>query len=270
MADPKHQRPTLTLRPDAHFCHHGLFQRRRHADRCGAIGALPSSRSIEATFDLEYIVVDGGSTDGTLDILAPFRDRIATLISEPDRGLYDAMNKGIRAATGDVVAILNADDVYASTDVLARVAHAFTASSTDAVYGDLNYVAADNLSRVTRRWRSGTYSPGAFRRGWMPPHPALFVRRLLHALGHVQPLPALGRRLRAHASVHPPAWHDADIPARDARVDAGRRGQQRVLQTPRPRPSRGLESVAHERLPSSLFTMLAKPLRKLPQFLSRA
>ena len=76
--------------------------------------------SIEAPFDLEYIVVDGGSTDGTLDILAPFRDRIATLISEPDRGLYDAMNKGIHAATGDVVAILNADDVYASTNVLAR------------------------------------------------------------------------------------------------------------------------------------------------------
>ena len=80
------------------------------------------------------------------------------------------MNKGIRAATGDVVAILNADDVYASTDVLARVAHAFTATGTDAVYGDLNYVAADNLLRVTRRWRSGAYSPGAFRRGWMPPH----------------------------------------------------------------------------------------------------
>ena len=87
------------------------------------------------------------------------------------------MNKGVRAATGDIVAILNADDVYASTDVLAQVARAFTASGTDAVYGDLNYVAADDLSRVTRRWRSGAYSPGAFRRGWMPPHPALFVRR---------------------------------------------------------------------------------------------
>ena len=107
---------------------------------------LSQAPSPEAPFDLEYIVVDGGSTDGTLDILAPFRDRIATLISEPDRGLYDAMNKGIRAATGDVVAILNADDVYASTDVLDQVARAFTASGTDAVYGDLNYVAADNLS----------------------------------------------------------------------------------------------------------------------------
>ena len=104
--------------------------------------------SPEVPFDLEYIVVDGGSTDGTLDILAPFRDRIASLISEPDRGLYDAMNKGIRAATGDVVAILNADDVYASKNVLAQIAQAFTAYGTDAVYGDLNYVAADNLSLI--------------------------------------------------------------------------------------------------------------------------
>ena len=109
--------------------------------------------SPEASFDLEYIVVDGGSTDGTLDVLAPFRDRIATLISEPDHGLYDAMNKGIRAATGDVVAILNADDVYASTDVLARVADTFRETDAEAVYGDLHYVDAHDLTQVLRRWR---------------------------------------------------------------------------------------------------------------------
>ena len=130
-----------------------------------------------APFELEYIVVDGGSTDGTLDLLARHRNRIATLISEPDNGLYDAMNKGIKAATGDVVAILNADDVYASTDVLARVAATFRDSGVEAVCGDLNYVTADDLSKVTRRWNAGPYTPGAFRRGWMPPHPALFVRR---------------------------------------------------------------------------------------------
>ncbi len=99
-------------------------------------------------FELEYIVVDGGSKDGTLAALEPFRERIATLISEPDRGLYDAMNKGIRAATGDVVAILNADDVYASPHVLSHVLTAFETSGAEAVYGDLHYVAADNLSRV--------------------------------------------------------------------------------------------------------------------------
>ncbi|MEC8802217.1 MAG: glycosyltransferase, partial [Bacteroidota bacterium] len=118
-----------------------------------------------APFELEYIVVDGGSTDGTLDLLARHRNRIATLISEPDNGLYDAMNKGIKAATGDVVAILNADDVYASTDVLARVAATFRDSGVEAVYGDLHYVAAHDLSQVTRRWKAGGYTPGGFRRG---------------------------------------------------------------------------------------------------------
>ena len=138
------------------------------------LGQVPDAK---APFELEYIVVDGGSTDGTLELLAPYRERIATLISEPDQGLYDAMNKGVQAATGDVVAILNADDVYASTDILARVAATFRDSGAEAVYGDLHYVSADDLTQVTRHWSAGAYTPGAFRRGWMPPHPALFVRR---------------------------------------------------------------------------------------------
>ena len=138
------------------------------------LGQVPDAK---APFDLEYIVVDGGSTDGTLELLAPYRERIATLISEPDQGLYDAMNKGVQAATGDVVAILNADDVYASTDVLARVAATFRDSGAEAVYGDLHYVDAEDLGKVTRRWRAGDFSRGAFRRGWMPPHPTLYLRR---------------------------------------------------------------------------------------------
>lgn len=124
-------------------------------------------------FELEYLVVDGASTDGTLAALEPWRDQIARLISEPDRGLYDAMNKGWQAATGDVVAFLNSDDAYADDGVLARVATCF-ATGVDGVYGDLHYVDGE---RVTRNWVSGTYRPGAFRRGWMPPHPTFFARR---------------------------------------------------------------------------------------------
>ena len=138
---------------------------------------LGQTSTPDAPFDLEYIVVDGASTDGTLDVLAPYRDRIATLISEPDRGLYDAMNKGLKAATGDVVAILNADDVYASSTVLAQVLVPSNTPRPRPSTATLNYVAADNLSQVTRRWKAGAFAPGAFRRGWMPPHPALFVRR---------------------------------------------------------------------------------------------
>ena len=124
-------------------------------------------------FELEYIVVDGASTDGTLKAIEPWRKRIARIISEPDEGLYDAMNKGWQAATGDAVAFLNSDDVYADDRVLERVAAAF-AQGVDGVYGDLVYVDGE---RVTRRWVSGTYAPGAFRRGWMPPHPTFFARR---------------------------------------------------------------------------------------------
>ena len=139
---------------------------------------LGQTSTPDAPFDLEYIVVDGASTDGTLDVLAPYRDRIATLISEPDQGLYDAMNKGLRAASGDVVAILNADDVYASNTVLAQVARTFQHSEAEAVYGDLNYVATDNLSQVTRRWKAGAFSPEPFAgAGCRLTPPCLFAAR---------------------------------------------------------------------------------------------
>ena len=138
--------------------------------------------SPEAPFDLEYIVVDGGSTDGTLDILAPFRDRIATLISEPDHGLYDAMNKGIRAATGDVVAILNADDVYASNDVLARVAEPSIPLGRCGLRRPELRCGRRPVSRhsaLARRrlfaWRLPSRLDA--------PHPALFVRRTATRVG---------------------------------------------------------------------------------------
>ena len=225
----------------------------------------------DAPFDLEYIVVDGGSSDSTLEILASFRDRIATLISEPDYGLYDAMNKGIRAATGDVVAILNADDVYASNDVFARIVQAFTASSTDAVYGDLNYVAADDLSRVTRRWRSGACSPGAFRRGWMPPHPALFVRRSCYSRWGMFNL-----SLRSAADyelmlrfIHRHGMTLTYLPETLVLMRAG--GVINASLNHRIRAHReDWKAWRMNGYHASLFTMLAKPLRKLPQFLSRA
>jgi glycosyltransferase involved in cell wall biosynthesis len=129
---------------------------------------------------VEYIVVDGASTDGTLAVARSFGPKIATLISEPDRGIYDAMNKGIAAATGEVVGILNADDEYAHPNVLAHVAEALQTQSADAAYGDLLYVDPRDSSRVIRTWRAGAYRPGAFLYGWMPPHPTFFVRRTVY------------------------------------------------------------------------------------------
>lgn len=133
--------------------------------------------------DVEHIVVDGLSTDGTTEIVRRHGGRVAQLVSERDRGIYDAMNKGLARATGDLVGFLNADDVYADEQVLADIARA-AGGGADAVYGDLEYVRADDLSCVVRRWRSGEYSPGKLRFGWMPPHPSLYVRRsLVPALG---------------------------------------------------------------------------------------
>ena len=132
-------------------------------------------------FDLEYIIVDGASTDGTLAALEPYRDGIAQIISEADRGLYDAMNKGVAAATGDFIGILNADDAYAHDRVLAAVAARLVESGAQALYGDLDYVAEDGSGQVVRRWRSGTMGPRSFLRGWMPPHPTFFLARSVYA-----------------------------------------------------------------------------------------
>ena len=129
---------------------------------------------------LEYIVIDGGSTDGTLDVLRSYGERIARLVSEPDEGIYDAMNKGVSLATGDVVGILNSDDYYADSEVLSTVAAAFEDSDVDCVFGDLDYVDAEDTSRVVRAWRSKPYEPGAFHRGWHPAHPSFFVRRSVY------------------------------------------------------------------------------------------
>lgn len=130
--------------------------------------------------ELEYIVIDGQSSDDTVEILKTYGDRITKLVSEPDHGIYDAMNKGVALATGDVIGILNSDDFYADSSVLAEVVAAFVDESIDCVYGDLDYVDAEDTDRVVRAWRSGEMTPGAFRRGWHPAHPTFFVRRSVY------------------------------------------------------------------------------------------
>jgi len=127
--------------------------------------------------DIEYLVIDGGSQDGTLEQLVPYRHRITTLVSEPDRGLYDAMNKGIALATGDVIGFLHADDQYSDTEIIGRVVKVFGDAAVEASYGDLVYVDAADLQRITRYWSARSYSRSKFYWGWMPPHPTFFVRR---------------------------------------------------------------------------------------------
>jgi glycosyltransferase len=126
--------------------------------------------------NIEHIVVDGGSTDNTVSIVNSF-PHVSAFISEKDGGIYDAMNKGIAMATGDVVGILNSDDIYIDQDVISKVADAFERQSTDTVYGDLEYVDSVNTNRILRKWKSGRFRQDSFKYGWMPPHPTFFVRR---------------------------------------------------------------------------------------------
>ena len=129
--------------------------------------------------DIEHVVIDGASTDGTFVVLKARRDAIAVLVSEQDKGIYDALNKGVERSTGEVIGFLHADDIYADENVLADVAAVFQDPEVQAVYGDLQYVQKQDTNRVVRYWRSARFSPGRLAMGWMPAHPTLYVRREL-------------------------------------------------------------------------------------------
>lgn len=139
-------------------------------------------RSIQSVVDqqwpeVEHIVIDGGSTDGTLEILERFRPHLASLVSEPDRGIYDAMNKGLARASGEVVCFLNADDRYADPTVLTEVAQQMRTHKLDALVADVGFFKAGEPTRMIRRYRSDRFSPQKLAWGWMPAHPGFFLKR---------------------------------------------------------------------------------------------
>jgi len=131
--------------------------------------------------DTEHIVIDGNSSDGTMDIVNRYRARLAHVVSEPDGGIYDAMNKGLALASGDIIGFLNSDDIYADANVLESVAGAFADPAVEACYADLVYVAKNDWNKVVRYWKSNIYRYGLCRSGWMPAHPTFFVRRNVFA-----------------------------------------------------------------------------------------
>lgn len=137
---------------------------------------LDSVRS-QGIEDLEYIVVDGRSKDETLQLIKDNANIVTRYISEADKGIYDAINKGIALASGDVVGLMHSDDYFASKDVLSHVLEAFQDNSVDAVYGDLVYVDKLDTSRIVRTWKSKEYQAGLFEKGWMPAHPTFYLRK---------------------------------------------------------------------------------------------
>lgn len=146
-------------------------------DRAGTIAEAIESVAAQDYASFEHVVQDGGSRDGTLDEIARVAGPDVSVQSRPDGGIYEGINRGIARTTGDVVGLLHSDDVFADSRVLSWVAEAMADPAVDGVYGDLDYVAARDTTRIIRKWRSGAYDPERLRRGWCPPHPTLYLRR---------------------------------------------------------------------------------------------
>lgn len=147
-----------------------------------------SDKTIEETINsvlsqtyknIEYIIIDGGSKDKTLEIIDKYKDKIAKIISEPDKGIYDAMNKGIKLATGEIIGILNSDDLYFDEYVIENIVMVFQKNNIDCLWGDLVYFKYDK-NKFTRIWRAGEYKLGIFKTGWIPPHPTFFIKKEIY------------------------------------------------------------------------------------------
>ena len=228
--------------------------------------AVASLRSQTWT-DWEHVIQDGGSTDGTLEVLAGLGDHRSRLETGRDAGLYDAINRGFARATGEVIGLLHSDDLYAAPDILALVAQAFEDPGVDAVYGDLLYVARNDPSRVIRTWRSGPFRPGMLRRGWMPPHPTLFLRRRV-----VESLGTFDTRYRIAADYDAilrwfgqPGFRAVHVPRVFVRMRLGGESNRSLAQMAR--KSREDYRALRANRVGGLGTLLAKNLSKLPQFL---
>ncbi|MFN6379387.1 MAG: glycosyltransferase family 2 protein [Flavobacteriales bacterium] len=218
--------------------------------------------------DIEYIIVDGASKDNTCDIVRSFGDRISRFVSEPDRGIYDAMNKGVKLATGDVIGILNSDDFYADANVITDIVSTFEKTNALGVYADLVYVNRDNVDKITRTWKSGVYEEGKFLFGWMPPHPTFFVKREVYqTYGHYT------TELRSSSDyefmlrvIHKEKISVGYLPRVITKMRVG--GQSNVTLTNRKKANReDRRAWEMNGLKPYFFTIALKPLRKIPQFL---
>ncbi|MCC6600774.1 MAG: glycosyltransferase [Crocinitomicaceae bacterium] len=217
---------------------------------------------------IEYIIIDGASTDETLPIIEKYREKITTVVSERDDGIYDAMNKGIQCATGDIVGILNSDDFYADQKVISDMVALFKTSGCDAAYADLVYIDRINLEKVRRIWKSGVYKTGQFLHGWMPPHPTFFVKKSIY-----DRLGTYSTTLRSAADyelmlrfVHKHHISIAYLPRVITKMRSG--GQSNVSLRNRLKANREDRLAwAMNGLNPHFFTLIMKPLSKVFQFL---
>jgi len=139
-----------------------------------------NSVALQTYENIEHILIDGASTDDTLSIINDAKGRISKIISEPDNGIYDALNKGIKNANGDVIVFLHADDIFAENTIIEKAAKLFEEKQPYSIYGDLQYVSKENTDKIIRYWKSGEYSFSKLKKGWMPPHPTFFVKKEMY------------------------------------------------------------------------------------------
>jgi glycosyltransferase len=219
--------------------------------------------------DIELIVIDGASTDGTLNILARYATRLHVLVSENDHGIYDALNKGLMRATGEVIGFLHADDLLADNEVLQRIATVFADTGADGVYGDLVYVNQRQPERVVRYWRSREFFPKLLARGWMPPHPTLYLRRdIYHRFGLFDP----GFRIAADYDfmlriLKVPQLKFVHIPAVLVKMRVGGASNRSVANLCR-KSAEDLRALRRNGI-GGFVTLVWKNLSKLPQFFRR-
>jgi glycosyltransferase involved in cell wall biosynthesis len=146
-------------------------------NRVDTIAAAIQSVTNQVYPNVEHVVVDGASSDGTLGVINANKSPDMLVFSEPDDGIYDALNKAIALSSGDIIGIMHSDDFFAHNHVLSKIAEFFTDPEIDGVYGDLDYISASDSNHIVRRWQAGSFAPAKLKRGWMPPHPTLFIRR---------------------------------------------------------------------------------------------
>lgn len=218
--------------------------------------------------DIEYIIIDGGSTDETLNIIEKYSDKISKVVSEPDKGIYDAMNKGVEHSTGELVGILNSDDIYADNSVISDIVSKI--GENDAIYADLVYVKREATDEVTRYWKSGDYKNGDFMKGWMPPHPTFFLRKKCYDQYGTYNL-----KLRSAADyecmlrmIHKHEVSLTYLPRVITKMRVG--GQSNVTVNNRVKANKE-DRMAWEinGLKPRFYTLYLKPLRKVGQFLKK-
>lgn len=217
--------------------------------------------------NIEYIVVDGSSSDQTLSIIRSFGAAVDKWITEKDRGMYDAINKGMQMATGDIIGILNSDDMLASPHIISQIVHCFETYSIDSLYGDLVYVDEADTSKVFRSWKGAPYQRSAFHWGWMPAHPTFYVRReIVDQLGGYKnhfftaaDFEFMTRYLYKHRIS---SYYLPELIVKMRKGGLSNRSLTRRLRANR----RDYLALKQNGVPFPLFASLIKPIRKLPQF----